>query len=83
MNPLTKLRVPLICDPKSDPYEYSVDASAYYLGWLGEHAFLIVPSVQVVGAYLKTYKDFPPRQRPATFSIDQVIEQLEAGMKGK
>jgi arylsulfatase len=37
----------------------------------------------VVAAYLKTYKDFPPRQRPATFSIDQVIEQLEAGLKGK
>jgi arylsulfatase len=83
MNPLTKLRVPLICDLKSDPYEYSVDASAYYHGWLMDHAFLVVPSVQVVGAYLKTYKDFPPRQRPATFSIDQVIEQLEAGMKGK
>jgi arylsulfatase len=83
MNPLTKLRVPLICDLKSDPYEYSVDASAYYHGWLMNHAFLVVPSVQVVAAYLKTYKDFPPRQRPATFSIDQVIEQLEAGMKGK
>jgi hypothetical protein len=82
MNPLTKLRVPLICDLKSAPYEYSVDASAYYHGWLMDHAFLVVPSVQVVANYLKTYKEFPPRQRPATFSIDQVIEQLEAGMKG-
>jgi len=81
--PLTKLRLPTICDLKSDPYEYSVDASVHYYAWLGNHAFLIVPSVQVVAAYLKTYKDFPPRQRPATFSIDQVIEQLEAGMKGK
>jgi arylsulfatase len=81
--PLTKLRVPMMCDLKSDPYEYSVDASAYYHPWLLDHSFLVVPSIQVVAAYLKTYKDFPPRQRPATFSIDQVIEQLEAGLKGR
>src|SRR5215471_14858370 len=36
MNPLTKLRVPLICDLKSDPYEYSVDASVHYYAWLGD-----------------------------------------------
>jgi arylsulfatase len=83
MNPLTKLRIPLICDLKSDPYEYSVDASAYYHSWLLDHAFLVVPSVQVVANYLKTYKDFPPRQRPATFSIDQIIEKLEATTAGK
>lgn len=81
--PLTRLRVPTICDLKSDPYEYSVDASAYYHPFLIEHAFLIVPAIQKVGAYLKSYKDFPPRQRPATFSIDQVIEKLEAATREK
>ncbi|BCA53089.1 arylsulfatase [Nitrospira sp. KM1] len=83
MNPLTRLRIPLICDLKSDPYEYSVDASAYYHPWLMDHAFLVVPSVQVVANYLKSYKDFPPRQRPATFSIDQIIEKLEAATGAK
>jgi arylsulfatase len=39
--------------------------------------------VAKVGAYLATYKDFPPRQRPASFSIDQMIDKLEAGTKGK
>ena len=81
--PLPVLRTPQIIDLKSDPYEYSIDASAYYHGWLIDHAFLILPSVQKVAAYLKTYKDFPPRQRPASFSIDQIIEKLEAGTKGK
>jgi arylsulfatase len=84
MMPLTRLRLPLIVDLKSDPYENALLGGAvYYYAWLGDHAFLIVPAIQKVAAYLKTYKDFPPRQRPATFSIDQVIEQLEAGMKGK
>jgi arylsulfatase len=45
--------------------------------------YLISPAVATAGTYLKTYKDFPPRQRPATFSIDQIIEKLEAGLKGK
>jgi arylsulfatase len=83
VDPLTVLRAPQIVDLNSDPYEYSVDGSAYYAGWMMDHAFLILPSVAKVAAYLQTYKDFPPRQRPASFSVDQVIEKLEAGVKGK
>jgi len=81
--PLTQLRVPTIIDLKSDPYEYSPDASAYYRPWLMDRSYLIVPAIRKVGEYLKTYKDFPPRQRPATFSIDQIIEKLEAASRGK
>ena len=29
----------------------------------------------IVGEFLKTFKDFPPRQKPASFSIDQAIEK--------
>ncbi|VTR91249.1 arylsulfatase : Arylsulfatase OS=Flavobacterium hydatis GN=IW20_13330 PE=4 SV=1: Sulfatase [Gemmata massiliana] len=83
VQPFTVLRTPQVIDLKSDPYEYSIDASAYYHGWLIDHAYLLLPSVEKVSTYLKTYKDFPPRQRPASFSIDQVIEKLEAGTKGK
>ncbi|AMV29617.1 Arylsulfatase [Gemmata sp. SH-PL17] len=83
VQPFTVLRTPQVIDLKSDPYEYSIDASAYYHGWLIDHAYLLLPSVEKVGAYLKTYKDFPTRQRPASFSIDQVIEKLESGLKGK
>lgn len=81
--PLTRLRAPLLIDLKADPYEYAPMASIHYWRWLSDHAYLITPSVAKVGEYLKTYKDFPPRQRPATFSIDQIIEKLEAGLKGK
>lgn len=83
IDPLTTLRTPQIIDLNSDPYEYSIDGSAYYDGFMMSHAFLILPSVAKVSAYLQTYKDFPPRQRPASFSIDQVIEKLSAGAKGK
>jgi len=81
--PLTPMRAPLMIDLQSDPYEYSWDASAYWERWGMEHAFLILPAVAKVTAYLTTYKDFPPRQRPASFSIDQVIGKLEAATKTK
>jgi len=48
-----------------------------------DHAFLVLPAVQKVGIYLSSYKNFPPRQRPASFSVDQVIEKLEQSTKGK
>jgi len=83
IDPLTTLRTPQIIDLNSDPYEYSIDGSAYYDGFMMSHAFLILPSVAKVSAYLQTYKEFPPRQRPASFSIDQVVEKLESGIKGK
>jgi len=83
VEPLTVLRTAQTIDLNSDPYEYSIDGSAYADAFLISHAFLILPSVAKVGEYLKTYKDFPPRQKPASFSIDQIIEKLEAGTKGK
>jgi len=83
IEPMTVLRTLQFIDLKSDPYEYSIDASAYYKGWMMDHAYMILPAVAKVSAYLSTYKDFPPRQKPASFSIDQVVEKLEATTKGK
>jgi hypothetical protein len=37
----------------------------------------------VVGQFLSTFKEFPPRQEPASFSIDQVMEKLQIGSGSK
>jgi arylsulfatase A-like enzyme len=79
--PLTKLRAPLLIDLNADPYEYAIDASVGYETLFTEHAFLILPAVQKLAQYLQSYKEFPPRQRPASFSIDQVVEKLESSLK--
>ena len=81
--PLTSLRAPIMIDLLSDPFEYSWDGSAYWDKWEMDHAFLILPAVEKVATYMATYKDFPPRQRPASFSIDQVMEKVNASMKVK
>ena len=80
--PLTPLRAPLIIDLKADPFEYAFDGSTvFYDKWMMDRTFLILPAVEKVATYMATYKDFPPRQRPASFSIDQVMEKVNASLK--
>ena len=44
---------------------------------LGNHAFLLIPAQADVGQFLETFKEFPPRQKAASFTVDQVMKQLE------
>ncbi|WP_111599099.1 arylsulfatase [Chitinophaga skermanii] len=82
-DPMIKLRAPLLEDLRSDPFEYAFDhASAYYDKWFMDRAFLILPSANRVGEYLATYKQFPPRQRPASFNIDAFTEALKSAAGG-
>lgn len=80
-NPMMDMRAPVIIDLMTDPYEYAVDGSVGYEKFVMDRAFLILPAVEKVGMYLSTYKQFPPRQRPASFSIDQVIDKLNTAIK--
>lgn len=74
--PMTKLRAPIMIDLLSDPYEYAPANAAKYEDWAMKHTFLVLPAVEKVAKYLSTYKAFPPRQAPASFSIDDVIAKL-------
>ncbi len=76
-NPMLTLRGPMLVDLMTDPFEYAVDGSVNYEKWLIDRAFLILPAVDKVAQYVASYKDFPPRQHPASFSIDQVLEKME------
>jgi arylsulfatase len=78
--PFTPLRVPKILNLVTDPYERADITSNTYYDWLLDHAFMLVPAQSVVGEFLSTFKDYPPRQKAASFSLDQVMEKLEAGM---
>ena len=70
------MRMPHMYNLRSDPFERaSEDASMFYDKWKADRAFLLVPAQMIVGEFLKTFKDFPPRQKPASFSIDQAIEK--------
>jgi arylsulfatase len=77
--PFVPLRVPLIFNLRRDPYERAQITSNTYYDWLLDRAFLLVPAQTYVGKFLATFKEFPPRQKAASFSLDQVMENLEKG----
>ena len=74
--PFTPLRIPLIFNLKRDPYEFATITSNTYYDWLLDHAFLLVPAQDIVGEFLMTFKEYPPRMEAASFSLDKVMEQL-------
>ena len=78
--PFVALRIPLIFHLRRDPYERANITSNTYYDWLIDRAYLLVPAQAYVGKFLSTFKEFPPRQKAASFSLDQVMEKLESSM---
>ena len=74
--PFVPLRVPLMFNLRRDPYERAQLTSNTYYDWLIDRAFLLVPAQQYVGQFLETFKEYPPRQKAASFTLDQVMEKL-------
>lgn len=79
MEPFVPLRVPLILNLRRDPYERAPLTSNTYFDWVLDRAYLLVPAQTYVGKFLNTFKEFPPRQKAASFSLEQVMETLTTG----
>jgi len=75
--PFTVLRLPMIYNLRRDPYEFATITSNTYYDWLLDHSFLLVPAQDIVGNFLMTFKEYPPRMKAASFNLDQVMEKLK------
>ena len=75
--PFVFLRMPKLFNLRSDPFEEADQIGMGYTKWRFDHLFLLLPAVDIVGQFLSTFKEFPPRQTPASFTIDQVMEKLK------
>ena len=80
IEPWTPLRVPLIMNLRRDPYERAYRTSNTYYDWMIDRVYFLVPAQQYVGQFLGTFEEFPPRQKAASFTIDQVMETLQQPM---
>jgi arylsulfatase A-like enzyme len=80
-NPFTSLRLPKMYNLRTDPYERADITSNTYYDWLLDHAFLVVPAQDYVGKFLATLKDYPPRQKAASFNLDEVMKTMTEGPK--
>ncbi|WP_037315629.1 arylsulfatase [Ruegeria halocynthiae] len=76
MEPFTELRVPIIINLRRDPYERGYRTSNTYYDWMIDRVYFLVPAQQYVGKFLSTFQEFPPRQKAASFSLDQVMQKL-------
>jgi arylsulfatase A-like enzyme len=80
--PFVGLRLPKLFNLRADPFETADHEGMDYERWRVEHVFLLVPAQQYVGKFIATFKEFPPRQKPGSFSVDQVLESLQSAPKG-
>ena len=81
-DPFVPLRLPKLLNLRSDPFETADHEGMDYERWRVEHVFLMVPAQQYVGQFLGTFKEFPPSQKPGSFSLDHVMEALQRGAVG-
>jgi len=82
MDPFVPLRVPKLFNLRTDPYERADVTSNTYFQWLLENDYLILAASAIVEEFLKTFKDFPPRQKAASFTIDQAMEKMASVASG-
>jgi len=75
--PFTHLRVPKLFNLRTDPLEHADVTSNAYYDWMIDHLFLFIPAQAMVGEFLAMFKGFPPRQKAASFTIDQVLAKLQ------
>jgi arylsulfatase A-like enzyme len=74
--PFVCRRVPKLFNLRTDPYERADITSNTYYDWTIQRAFLFVPAQALVAQFVETFKDFPPRQKPSSFSVDQVLATM-------
>jgi arylsulfatase len=80
--PFVPLRVPKIFHLRRDPFERADENSNTYWDWLIDHAFLLVPAQAYVAEQARSFAEFPPRQKPASFNLDTVLETLKEASGG-
>jgi arylsulfatase len=78
--PFTELRVPLIFNLRTDPFEQAPITSNTYYDWLLDHAWILVPGQAFVADMVQSLVEFPARQEPASFNLDRVLEKMQAGL---
>ena len=74
--------VPIVTNLREDPFERFNEESLLYARWWGDQLWTLVPSSAIVGRFLATFKEYPPSQASATFSVEKFLQQLQTGASG-
>ncbi len=77
-DPWVPLRIPYIFNLRRDPYERAFFTSNNYYDWMIDKFYLAIPAQAYVAKFLASFKEYPPRMKAASFTIDQVMEKMNS-----
>jgi arylsulfatase len=80
--PFVPLRVPKLYNLRTDPFERADITSNSYYDWLLYNGYIALAAQAIVAEFLETFKDYPPRQKAASFTIDQAMEKMNEAASG-
>jgi arylsulfatase len=83
LDPFTRLRAPKFFNLRTDPYERADQTSNTYYDWFIHHVYILYGAQYAMGQWAATFKDFPPIQKPNSFTIDEALRAMHetgAGM---
>jgi len=80
--PFVHLRMPKLFHLRRDPFERADENSNTYWDWFLDHLFLLAPAALLTAQQIQSLREFPPRQKPVAYNLDQVAEQLKDASSG-
>jgi arylsulfatase A-like enzyme len=80
--PFVMLRLPKVYNLRTDPFERADITSNSYYSWLVDHAPQIQVGMALVQPFLDSFREFPPRQKSASFTLDQALDKMATGGTG-
>jgi arylsulfatase len=80
--PFVELRIPKLFNLRRDPFERADENSNTYWDWVVDHIFALYPATALTAQQIQSFIEFPPRQKPAAFNLDRVLEKMQAATDG-
>jgi arylsulfatase len=76
--PFVPLRFPKLFNLRTDPFERADHEGMGYQRWRAERMFVLAPAQAFVARWLSSFKDYPPRQKPGSFSLQNAMDELSS-----
>ncbi len=74
--PYVTLRLPMLFNLRMDPFERA-EESEDYPRWRVDNAWAFMPAQAIVAQFLQSFREFPPRAKPGSFSLDQALQKMQ------
>ncbi len=80
--PFVEMRLPKLFNLRRDPFERADENSNSYWDWVMDHLFALYPAAALTAQQIQSFAEFPPRQKPASFNLDRILEKMQEAMDG-